>query len=72
MRGLLQRAADANVKLQIIYLSDKGQMSQRFVRVITVNETHLVCYCYHKKQRRIFKLENILAADVKRKRVSSF
>ncbi len=47
-------------------------MSQRFVRVITVNETHLVCYCYHKKQRRIFKLENILAADVKRKRVSSF
>ncbi|GAE32464.1 WYL domain-containing protein [Halalkalibacter hemicellulosilyticus] len=72
MKGLLQRAAQSKEKVQIVYLTDEGKMSQRYVSVIKVNETHLVCYCHYKKQRRMFKLENILAADVYRKRAKAF
>lgn len=62
MKGLLRRAANSGEKLEIIYLSNSHQLSQRIVKVISMSETTIQAYCYLKNQYRTFKRANILSA----------
>ncbi|WP_100372185.1 WYL domain-containing protein [Bacillus sp. FJAT-45037] len=68
MKGLLQRAIENKENVQIIYLSEKGELTQRIITVINVNDRHVTCYCHTRGQRRMFKLVNILSAQFTRKR----
>ncbi|WP_458296337.1 WYL domain-containing protein [Thermaerobacillus caldiproteolyticus] len=61
MRGLLLNALVSQEPLEIIYLSDRGQLSQRTIVLESVDDTHIKAFCQLRKQRRIFKLSNILS-----------
>ncbi|MCI1745118.1 MAG: hypothetical protein LKI07_12730 [Heyndrickxia oleronia] len=61
MKGLLLRAVETHEKLEMIYLSNKGEISQRVIRVEKVGDQSFRAYCYTRKQVRTFKLNNILS-----------
>ncbi|MDQ0174221.1 WYL domain-containing protein [Bacillus chungangensis] len=60
MNGLLMRALESKEKLEIIYLSNSNEISQRKIRVIEVKQSIKV-YCFLRKQYRVFSLSNILS-----------
>ncbi|MBU5213581.1 hypothetical protein [Heyndrickxia oleronia] len=61
MNGLLLRAVETHEKLEMIYLSNKGEITQRVIRVEKVGDQSFRAYCYTRKQVRTFKLSNILS-----------
>ncbi len=63
MIGVFKRALESKETIQIMYMDAKEEVSHRYVRMIALNDTHAICYCHYKKQRRIFRLDNILAAS---------
>jgi predicted DNA-binding transcriptional regulator YafY len=72
MKGLLLRSLAVQQPLEIIYLSDKGKLSQRVIIVEEIQENKIIAFCKLRNQRRVFKLSNILSislAKEKRKRV---
>jgi predicted DNA-binding transcriptional regulator YafY len=75
MRGLLLNALALNKPLEMIYLSEQGQLSQRVIVLEEVGDTHIKAFCKLRNQRRVFKLGNILSIRLakerrKQKRVS--
>jgi predicted DNA-binding transcriptional regulator YafY len=75
VRGLLLNALENQEPLEIIYLSDQGELSQRVIILKSVGDTHIRAFCKLRKQWRIFKLSNILSIRLakerrKQKRVS--
>ena len=61
MRILLVRALNNSQAVDMIYMNNKGLISQRRVKVISVHEETFQSYCFVRKQPRIFKLENVLS-----------
>lgn len=51
----------------MIYLSAKGEISQRIIRVERIGMESFLAYCYTKKQIRTFKVNNILSISPLRK-----
>jgi predicted DNA-binding transcriptional regulator YafY len=46
---------------EIIYRSDKGSWSKRRIKILSVKGSYLQAFCYVKKSRRLFKIENVFA-----------
>ncbi|MFB3169008.1 hypothetical protein P5G62_017945 [Neobacillus sp. 179-C4.2 HS] len=61
MDGLLLRSIEENIPLEIIYLSQDKQISQRKLIVKEVNDEYIRAYCLLRKQIRTFRRENILS-----------
>lgn len=61
MDGLLLRSIEENIPLEMIYLSDDQQISQRKLLVKEVNDEYIRAYCLLRKQVRTFRKENILS-----------
>lgn len=61
MRRLLFSAAASGAILEMIYLDSKGNISQRRMKVLSVNEESFKAFCYVRKQQRTFKIINILS-----------
>lgn len=61
MNYLLKKAAESGEILEMIYLSNKGEISQRRIKVISVSEQTFTAFCYLRKKRRVFKQTNILS-----------
>ncbi|MCL6574333.1 MAG: hypothetical protein K6T88_22085 [Bacillus sp. (in: Bacteria)] len=61
MDGLLMRSIEENVPLEMIYLADNQEVSQRNLLVKEVNNEYIRAYCLLRKQIRTFKRENILS-----------
>ena len=61
MDGLFLRALEENIPLEMIYLSDDQQISQRKLLVKEVNDEYIRAYCLLRKQIRTFRRENILS-----------
>ncbi|WP_077622860.1 hypothetical protein [Sediminibacillus massiliensis] len=61
MENLLHRSKDTKQIIEIIYIADDDQLSQRSIRVIAVKEKSILAYCYSRKKIRTFKQDNILA-----------
>jgi predicted DNA-binding transcriptional regulator YafY len=61
MDGLLLRAKEENIPLEMIYLSCDQQISQRKLIVKEVNDEYIRAYCMLRKQIRTFRRENILS-----------
>lgn len=66
MRSLLLRAAANGALLEMIYQDYKGNISQRRIKVLSVNEVSFKAYCYIRKQQRTFKISNILSVGLVR------
>lgn len=70
MRGLFERSIEQQEPIQIIYMAGDGSLTQRYVTVRAINETHIVCYCHFRRQRRTFKIDNILSAGYIKKKMA--
>jgi predicted DNA-binding transcriptional regulator YafY len=68
VKGLLLRALSVQQPLEIIYLSDKGKISQRIIIVEDVQENKIIAFCELRNQYRTFKIENILSINIAKKR----
>ncbi|WP_368504899.1 WYL domain-containing protein [Alkalihalophilus sp. As8PL] len=68
MKGLLTRSMERREKVEMIYLSAKGEVTQRVIDVVNMNDQHVIAYCYTRKERRLFKLDNILSVSNKVRR----
>ncbi|MBP1969116.1 putative DNA-binding transcriptional regulator YafY [Virgibacillus natechei] len=71
MKGLLTRSVESKEKMVIFYIDSRGQVTQRYIRVLQVNDGLILAYCYYRKEVRVFKLDNILSAGPIKKRVGA-
>ncbi|WP_394217281.1 hypothetical protein [Halobacillus trueperi] len=49
MEALFQRSKRKKMKLHLIYINHNGQLSQRVVRVVDIQDEHVTAYCYKRK-----------------------
>lgn len=61
MFEILKRAVENKMPVEMIYMSAKGDISQRIITVYDVNQIHIKAFCHARKQVRIFKMDNILS-----------
>jgi predicted DNA-binding transcriptional regulator YafY len=61
MDGFLLWAIEENIPLEMIYLSEDHQLTQRKLLVKEVNDEFIRAYCLLRKQIRTFRRDNILS-----------
>lgn len=61
MRNQLLKFMERGEQLNMMYLSKSGQISKRRIQVIQVGEGSFRAYCYLRKTRRTFLIDNVLA-----------
>ncbi|MBM7653660.1 hypothetical protein [Neobacillus cucumis] len=61
MDGLLIRSIEEHMPIEMIYLAENQELSQRKLIVKEINDDHIRAYCLLRKQMRTFKRENILS-----------
>ncbi|WP_419883465.1 hypothetical protein ACN6MY_07875 [Peribacillus sp. B-H-3] len=64
MNSTLLRSLKEDSVLEIIYLSEKGQVSQRRIQVLDITEDYVRAYCFLRKTKRTFKISNILSSRI--------
>ena len=47
--------------LDMMYVANDGSITKRRIKVLQVGEVSFRAYCYLRKSKRTFKLENVLA-----------
>lgn len=67
MNGLLLRAASNGEMLEMIYQDNKGNISQRRIKVLAVGEESFRAYCYARRQQRTFLIRHVLSVGPERK-----
>ncbi|WP_227521510.1 MULTISPECIES: hypothetical protein [Bacillus] len=63
MKKLLEKYFYHNIPIEMIYEARNGELTQRAVRIIHIGDTHLIGFCYLRKTKRTFKIENILSCQ---------
>ena len=61
MKNMLKSAVVSRKVLEMIYQDCMGNISQRRIKVLSVNEESFRAYCYTRKQQRTFKVNNVLS-----------
>ena len=61
MDGLFMRSIENNIPLEMIYLSENQELSQRKLIVKEVNDEYIRAYCLLRKQMRTFRRDHILS-----------
>lgn len=61
MKSLFYRSMENKDKIVVFYIDGKNNITQRFIKVININDDYITVYCYWRKQVRTFKLSNILS-----------
>ncbi len=61
MKGLFIRSMENKEKIVIFYMDSNGKVTERYVRVLKINDSHILVYCYYRKKVRTLKLDNILS-----------
>jgi predicted DNA-binding transcriptional regulator YafY len=69
MKGLLLNAAETGERLEMIYICNKNELSQRTIKVLEVQEYEFKAYYYTRKQFRTFKISNVLSIGHLRKHI---
>lgn len=67
MKGIILRSASNGELLEMIYQDNKGNISQRRVKVLSVNDESFRAYCYARRQQRTFIVRNVLSVGPARK-----
>ncbi|MFC0271143.1 hypothetical protein ACFFIX_06715 [Metabacillus herbersteinensis] len=62
MNGLLLTSKEEQMPIEIMYMSNKGEISHRKVIVKGIQEDTIRGYCLTRRQTRLFKRSNILSA----------
>jgi predicted DNA-binding transcriptional regulator YafY len=61
MEGLLVRSIEQHMPLEMIYLADNQEITQRTLIIKEVTDEYIKAYCLLRKQVRTFKRDNILS-----------
>ncbi|WHY79016.1 hypothetical protein QNH20_07750 [Neobacillus sp. WH10] len=61
MDGLLIRSIEEHIPLEMIYLAENQELSQRKLIVKEMNDNYIRAFCLTRKLIRTFKRENILS-----------
>jgi predicted DNA-binding transcriptional regulator YafY len=61
VRGLLMRAVESGEHLEMIYMSNKSEITQRVIKVDTLKGDSLRAFCFTRHRVRTFKISNILS-----------
>ncbi|BAB05221.1 hypothetical protein P4637_07965 [Halalkalibacterium halodurans] len=70
MEKLLRRSVQEQLILAAIYQSCSGEFTQRKLLVKSFNDTHVVAYCFLRKQTRMFKRDHFLSVQPDHSNVS--
>lgn len=62
MNGVFKCSMETKQKIVVFYMDGNQQITQRFIRVLKMDDTLVLAYCYYRKSVRTFKRENILSA----------
>jgi predicted DNA-binding transcriptional regulator YafY len=66
MKNFLSRCHLNKMPVEIMYITNNGQVSQRTISIKDINETTIRAYCHLRKTQRVFKVENILSINYKK------
>ncbi|KQL54553.1 hypothetical protein AN964_14320 [Heyndrickxia shackletonii] len=66
MKGILLRALDSGMKLEMIYISNNNEITYRTIKVLSVEIDSFKAYCYLRKKQRTFVIKNILSIGPER------
>ena len=61
MLNSLQKALRFNEILQVMYLAKDGSISKRKIRVLSIHGKTFTAYCFLRKSKRTFLIDNVLA-----------
>jgi len=61
MQLLINKSLTEQIPLEMIYLSEKQQFTQRRIVVKQLNGEYIRAYCFLRGQTRVFKRNNILS-----------
>lgn len=68
MRKTLEKSVRYGEILDMMYVANDGSITKRRIKVLQVGEVSFRAYCYLRKSKRTFTIENVLAvAPVVRK-----
>jgi predicted DNA-binding transcriptional regulator YafY len=58
----IRESLENHIPINIIYMSN-DKITQRTIKVLRIEKDTIMAYCYLRKAKRLFKLENILGAE---------
>ncbi len=58
----IKKSLEDNKMIRIVY-DNKGIITERDIRVLSMKDDRISAYCYLRESKRIFLMENILAAE---------
>lgn len=61
MKQQVMKAYQRNQPVDIIYVSKKGEMTKRRIKILKVYDGLFMAYCFTKHSPRTFLYENVLA-----------
>ena len=61
MRNQLVKSLRYNESLDMMYMANDGAISKRRVKVLRVNEDSFQAYCFLRRSKRTFRIDNVLA-----------
>lgn len=59
---ILKKAFAAGKRVQIIYMDQNQQITQRWIKICRLEEATVEAYCFLRRAPRLFDRSNILAA----------
>ncbi|MEK4025760.1 transcriptional regulator [Sporosarcina sp. FSL W7-1283] len=62
MRKTLEKSVRFGEVLEVMYLAKDGSISKRKVKVLQVGDNSFRAYCFLRKSKRTFLIDNVLAA----------
>lgn len=69
--NLFNRFLQHKEKIMIFYIDNSDNVTQRVIKVMSINDESIIAYCFYRKKVRTFKLNNILSVGALNKRVGA-
>lgn len=61
MLNTIKKSMQRNQLLEMMYMDDKGNITKRMVKPFKADKDSLAAYCFLRKSKRTFKIDNVLA-----------
>lgn len=61
MRNELVKSMKYRESVDMMYMSNEGVVSKRRIQVLQVNQDNFRAYCFLRKSKRTFRIDNVLA-----------
>jgi len=61
VRNQLLKSVEYNESLDMMYIAKDGSISKRRIQVLQVGEVSFRAYCFLRKSKRTFTIDNVLA-----------